>query len=102
MLEIGLAILNNQWTRLMAAALIAYLVGFYSVEQPDIAAIERNAALGRDAEWTRLLAQKEREHEARVEASVAAGQAEPATSADRAQRMQQCAASPSCRERRGS
>lgn len=100
MIQIGLAILGNRWGQVILVAAAAYFYGFFSVEMPDIAAIERNAALGRDAEWTRLLAQKERDHDARVAAAVAAAEAEPPVSADRAERMRQCAASPSCRDRR--
>jgi hypothetical protein len=99
MIEIGLAVLKNRWGMLAVGMFAAYLYGLYSIEMPDIAAIERNAALGRDAEWTRLLAQKERDHEARVAAAVAAAEYEPDLPADYAERLRVCRASSTCRDR---
>jgi hypothetical protein len=99
MIQIGLAFLGNRWGQVIVVAMAAYFFGFYSVEQPDIAAIERNAIAGRDAEWTRLLAQKERDHEARVAAAVAAAEYEPDLPADYAERLRVCRASSTCRDR---
>lgn len=94
------AVLSNRWGQMFAVALAAYFFGFYSVPRVDVAAIERNAALGRDAEWTRLLAQKEREYDERVANARKAGENEQPVSADRAERVRQCSASPTCRDRR--
>lgn len=98
-MSLALAFLGNRWGQLIAVALAAYFFGFYSVEQPDIKAIVHNAEVGRDAYWQAVLRQKERENDERVAAAIAAAEAEPPVSDDRAERLRQCATSPTCRDR---
>lgn len=51
------------------------------------------------ADFRETLAKEKEAHDNRVAAAIAAAEAEPATSPDRAERVRQCAASPSCRDR---
>ena len=96
----ALAFLGNRWGQMIAIALAAYLYGFWSVPRVDVEAVQRHATEARDNHWRAILAEKERENEAKVASAIAAAEAEPPVSPDRAERVRQCAASPSCRDRR--
>ena len=94
-----LTFLGNRWGQMILVAAAAYFYGFWSVPRVDVDAIQRNAIEARDGHWRAVLAEKERENDQRVRAAVAAAEAEPPVSSDRAERVRQCAASPSCRDR---
>ena len=69
------AIWGNQWTRLIAVAIIAggfgWLKGWNAYPRVDVAAVVRNAEAGRDAEWSRKLAATEEKARADVDAAIA-------------------------------
>ena len=98
-MELALTFLANRWGQLIAVALAAYFYGWFSVDRPDIDTIRREASEARDLYWHGQLAQKERENDARIAAALAAAETEPSVSDDRAERLRQCAKSPSCRDR---
>ncbi len=100
LLSIAWAIAGNPWARLIAAVIGAYLFGFYSVEQPDIAAITRNAEAGRDAEWSRKLAAQEESARAAVDAAIEARDHSPALQPD-ASLAELCKRTASCRPDQG-
>jgi hypothetical protein len=52
------------------------------------------------AEFREALAREKEAHDAKVQAAIEAAEHEQPVSADRAERLRQCAASPSCRDRR--
>jgi hypothetical protein len=52
------------------------------------------------AEIREELAREKEAHDAKTAAAIQAGESEPPVSADRAKRLRQCAASPTCRDRR--
>jgi hypothetical protein len=72
MLEVAIMLLKNHWGQLVMAFIGGFLYGFYSVEQPDIQAITRNAEAGRDAVWEAKYAELERQGQAAVAEAVAA------------------------------
>ncbi len=95
-----LSLLSNRLGQVVLVAIAAYFYGFWSSPRVDVDAVIRAASDARDNHWKTVLAQKERENENRVAAAVAAAEAEPPVSADRADRVRECASSPSCRDRR--
>lgn len=99
MWEIAALMVGNQWARLIVSVIAAYMFGFYSVSQPDIPAIVKNAEEARDAEWKLKLADVQRQSEAAVAVALETARAEPAVPADRAQRLLECRKSPTCRDR---
>ncbi len=96
---------GNPWTRLAAAAVLAFgfgfVKGFQSVPRVDVAAIERNAMLGRDAEWQTKLLEEGKIHDQRVAEAYEAGKAVVALPADHAERVRVCSADAACRDRKG-
>lgn len=95
---------GNQWTRLAIVAVLCFgtgwVRGFDAVPRPDIAAITKNAQDGRDAEWTRKLAQKERDHETELAAAIAERDSTPVLAADMdVERL--CQSSAQCRDKSG-
>jgi len=99
MWEIVVLVLQNQWARLIAGIVAAYLVGFYSVQQPDIQAIVHNAEIGRDAQWKDTLDVARKQNDAKVVAALDAGKTVAATPAAPADRMRVCRQSATCRDR---
>lgn len=98
-LSVITAFLGNRWGLLIAGVIAAYLYGFYSVEQPDIQAIVRNAQDGRDAYWQSQLAQERETHDKAIQAALAAADAESDTPADMVERLRLCRESPTCRDK---
>jgi hypothetical protein len=96
---------GNPWSRLIAVGALAFgfgfLKGFQSVPRVDVAAIERNAMLGRDAEWERKLLEESKIHDQRVADAYEAGKAVAALPADRPERLRICAGDAACRDRKG-
>lgn len=103
MIAVASLLLGNQWARLAIAVTFAigfgFIKGFQAVPKVDIAAIERNAISGRDAEWERKLAEANQHHDQLIAAALEAAQNEPAVSADRAGRVQLCASDARCRDK---
>jgi hypothetical protein len=70
------ALWGNPWTRLIAVATLAAGFGFYkgfqAVPRVDVAAVTRNAEAGRDAEWTRKLAEQESQAALAIDAALLA------------------------------
>jgi hypothetical protein len=99
MADVVFSFLGNRWGQMVLVAVAAYFYGFWSVPRVDVQALVQTVETSRDNHWKAVLAEKERENETRVAAAVAAAEAEPPVSADRAERLRQCAASPSCRDR---
>jgi hypothetical protein len=58
------------------------------------------AVAGAKAEMREVLAREKEAHDKKVANAIEAGKNEPAVSADRAKRLRECAASPTCRNRR--
>lgn len=58
----------------VAAFGFGFLKGFQAVPRVDVAAIERNAIAGRDAEWERKLAEANEHHEQRIAEALEAAQ----------------------------
>ena len=86
LLTIASALWGNPWSRLIAVAILAFgfgwVKGFGAVPRVDVAAVTRNAEAGRDAEWTRKLAQLERESQDALAAAIAARDATDPADAD--------------------
>jgi hypothetical protein len=93
---------GNPWARLAAAAVLAFgfgfVKGFQSVPSVDVAAIERNAVLGRDAEWERKLAEANKRYDEDLTAAVEARNSTPPIVSD-VELERLCQSSSTCRDK---
>jgi len=96
---------GNPWMRLIGVGALAFgfgwVKGWNAYPRVDIAAIERNAMLGRDAEWQTKLLEEGKIHDQRVAEAYEAGKAVTALPADHAERVRVCSADAACRDRKG-
>jgi hypothetical protein len=76
LLTIASALWGNQWTRLAAVAILAsgfgWVKGWNAYPRVDVAAITRNAEAGRDAVWSRKLAETEEKSRLEIDAAIEA------------------------------
>ncbi len=98
-MAIALSFFGSRAGQIVLVAIAAYFYGFWSVPRVDVDALVSTVTQSRDNHWKAVLAEKERENDTRVAAAVAAAEAELPSSTDRAERVRQCAASPTCRDR---
>lgn len=90
-------VLSNRWAQLIGVALASY---FYAWSQtPDIDAIRKDVRIACDAQWKDTLNAARIESDKRVVAAEEAAKAEPPVPTDRAERVRECNASPTCRDR---
>src|SRR5687768_5964534 len=96
-------LLGNEWARLAIAVTFAigfgFIKGFNAVPRVDVAAIERNAIAGRDAEWERKLAEANQHHDQLIAAALEAAQG-ISVAAD-ADLVSLCNKSADCRDKGG-
>lgn len=96
------AIWGNPWSRLVIVAVLAggfgWVKGFNAVPRVDITAVERNAIAGRDAEWSRKLADLEEQSRLAIDAAIEVR--DHTVLAPDADLLQLCAKSTACRDRK--